>query len=64
MSWEIMRSETKQCHCGKGTITEILEMDDWSRNRSSTEIHCHNCLRKAAEEAEARRQKESANEAL
>jgi len=64
MSWEIMRSETKPCQCGKGTISQILEMDDWNRTRSSTEIHCPDCLQKAAEEAEARRQKESANESL
>ncbi len=35
-----MRSETTKCHCAKGTMTQILESDDWNRMRSHTEIHC------------------------
>lgn len=64
MSWEIMRSETTECHCGKGTMTHTMEMDDWNRTRSSTEIHCPDCLKKAVQEAEERRRKQAANEAL
>jgi hypothetical protein len=64
MSWEIMRSETKQCQCGKGAIIQILEMDDWNGTRSTTEIHCPDSSQKGDEKAEARRQRESANEAL
>ena len=64
MSWEVMRSEIIECHCGKGTMTNIMEMDDWNRTRSSTVIDCPDCREKAAREAEEHRQKELRNEAL
>jgi hypothetical protein len=64
MSWEVMGSQTTECHCGKGTMTHVMEMDDWNRTRSSTEIHCPDCSEKAAREAEERRQEEARNDAL
>jgi len=53
MSWEIMRSEAGPCECGTGAVTYVFEMDDWNRTRSSTEVQCPACRRKADEEAKA-----------
>lgn len=33
MSWEEMYSRDYPCSCGKGTYTEVVEMDDWNRRR-------------------------------
>lgn len=59
-----MSSRTTECYCGKGSITHVTEMDDWNRSRSSTLIHCPDCLKKAADEAEERRQEATRNKAL
>jgi|SRR5215831_10863702 len=64
MSWEVMKSETTKCHCGKGIMTYTMEMDDWNRTRSSTEIHCPDCRARAALEAKERAQRAAGNEAL
>jgi hypothetical protein len=64
MSWDVIKSETTECACGKGTATFVVEMDDWNRVRNHTDIHCPDCLRKAAKDAEERQQKQAANEAL
>lgn len=53
MSWEVMRSETGPCECGEDTETFTFEMDDWSRTRSSREIHCPKCREKKRKEWEA-----------
>ena len=64
MSWEVMKSETTKCHCGKGTMNYIMEMDYWNRVRSATEIHCPECRQRAELEAEKRRQEALRNKAL
>jgi hypothetical protein len=43
MSWEEMVPQKLPCPCGKGTLTRHLEMDDWSRTRQWTEMHCEPC---------------------
>ena len=58
MSWEIMRTETGPCECGKGTKTFTFEMDDWNRTRSSTEIHCPKCREKKQRQLEAEQTRE------
>lgn len=64
MSWEVMSSETVVCRCGKGTVTHVMEMDDWNRVRNHTDIHCPDCRRKAAREADAERRTEAKKEQL
>lgn len=64
MSWEVMRSDTEACACGKGTVTHIMEMDDWNRTRSSIEIHCPECRAKAELAAAAKAEREAKNEDL
>lgn len=64
MSWEVMRSDTEACACGKGTVTRIMEMDDWNRTRSSTEIHCPECRKKDEQAAAARAEREAKNDNL
>lgn len=64
MSWEIMRSETGPCECGAGTITNVMEMDDWNRTRGSTEIHCPACEEKRSRELEANRAREKRRDEL
>ena len=59
MSWEKFSPEIKPCWCGKGTITYIMEMDDWNRTRTSRTINCQECLEKyLSEEKEKTRKKE------
>jgi hypothetical protein len=60
MSWEEIVPHTLPCPCGKGTMTRHLEMDDWNRTKSWTEIHCEPCRleRERREEREASRKKE------
>lgn len=62
--WEVARSNTDKCWCGKGTITYSMEMDDWNRTRNSREIHCPACLKKAQAEEKRRALKEKKKEAL
>jgi hypothetical protein len=64
MSWDVVRSQTDACWCGKGTITHVLEMDDWNRTREHSEFNCSDCETKHREQAEARQQKEEKKEAL
>jgi hypothetical protein len=54
-----MRSEIGPCKCGAGTMTNVMEMDDWNRTRSSTEIHCPACEEKRFREREAYQARES-----
>jgi hypothetical protein len=46
LGWEEMRSNDYPCTCGKGTYTELIEMDDWNRMRRSRIIHCLDCVEK------------------
>ena len=64
MSWEVVRSETKPCWCGKGAITHALEMDDWSRTRSSHVLDCASCELKQREQEAAQQRRENEKEAL
>jgi hypothetical protein len=64
MSWEVMSSDTKPCECGKGTVTHVMEMDDWNRIRNSMEIHCPDCRKKAARRADEQRRTEAQKERL
>lgn len=64
MSWEIMSSDTKPCECGKGTVTHVMEMDDWNRIRNSMEIHCPDCRKMVARRADAQRRKDAKRERL
>ncbi|MBV6682337.1 hypothetical protein KV679_01385 [Bacillus sp. JRC01] len=43
MSWEEMYSGDYPCKCGKGTYTEVVEMDDWNRQREHRTINCPKC---------------------
>ena len=58
MSWEVTRRETHPCDCGAGTETFTVEMDDWNRTRSSTEVHCPKCREKKQREIDAERTRE------
>ena len=58
MSWEVMQTETGLCACGAGTETYTLEMDDWNRTRSATEIHCPGCREKQQQELAADKRRE------
>lgn len=49
MSWEVMSETVEKCECGKGTITDVLEMDDWNNSRSWSTINCKDCYEKALE---------------
>ena len=64
MSWEIMRSETGPCECRAGTMTHFMEMDDWNRTRSSTEIHCPTCREKRSRELDANQARERRRDEL
>jgi hypothetical protein len=33
----------EKCRCGKGTVTYVVEMDDWNRARDHTYINCPAC---------------------
>lgn len=48
MSWEIISRRDYPCSCGKGTYTEVNEMDDWNRSRVHRTMHCTECARKEA----------------
>lgn len=43
MSWEEMDRRDYPCNCGKGTYTEVVEMDDWNRRREHRTINCPEC---------------------
>ena len=43
MSWEEMYRRDYPCSCGKGTYTEVVEMDDWNRRREHRTINCPEC---------------------
>ncbi|MEI3609933.1 hypothetical protein [Pseudogracilibacillus sp. SO10305] len=49
MGWDIMSTDTYPCECGKGTYTEVREMDDWNRIRVHRTINCPICKLKAEE---------------
>lgn len=63
MSWEQMRSDTRPCPCGKGTITYCMDMDDWNRFRHYQIIDCAKCQAEADKrqrlESERERRRES-----
>lgn len=46
MSWEEMYRRDYPCNCGKGTYTEVVEMDDWNRRREHRSINCLECAEK------------------
>lgn len=58
MSWEVMQTTTGPCACGAGTQTYTLEMDDWNRTRSATEIQCPVCSENREHEIEADRKRD------
>lgn len=64
MSWAVMQTQTGPCACGVGTETYTLEMDDWNRTRSATEIHCPECKEKRERELEADRRREERRDEL
>ncbi|MCM3602473.1 hypothetical protein M3175_17200 [Robertmurraya korlensis] len=47
MSWEEMYRRDYPCKCGKGTYTEVGEMDDWNRTRDYKIINCSECNERA-----------------
>lgn len=47
MSWEVMYNKEYPCSCGKGTYTEVVEMDDWNRRREHQTINCPECAENA-----------------
>ncbi|MDY0394934.1 hypothetical protein RWE15_11435 [Virgibacillus halophilus] len=53
MGWEEMNTRVYPCWCGKGTFTEVSEMDDWNRTRSTRTINCPECAKKEEEEKES-----------
>jgi hypothetical protein len=59
-----MQTKTGPCACGAGTETYTLEMDDWNRTRSATEIHCPACREKRAHELEIDRRREKRRDRL
>lgn len=48
MSWEEMYRRDYPCKCGKGTYTEVGEMDDWNRTRDYKIINCLECAESEA----------------
>jgi hypothetical protein len=58
MSWEVMQTTTGPCACGAGTETYTLEIDDWNRTRSATEIHCPVCRERREQELATDRKRE------
>lgn len=38
-----MSEDERPCPCGKGTCTNISEMDDWNRTRSRSRMNCERC---------------------
>lgn len=46
MSWEEMHRRDYPCSCGKGTYTEVVEMDDWKGRREHRTMHCFECAEK------------------
>lgn len=63
MSWEVMYSRDYPCKCGKGTYTEVGEMDDWNRTRDYQVVNCPECAEKAKIAAEEKRKAEAAKKA-
>jgi len=64
MSWEVMQTKTGPCACGAGTETYVLEMDDWNRTRSATQIHCPGCRKKREQELAADQRREDRRDEL
>jgi hypothetical protein len=52
MSWEETYRITKPCYCGRSTITEVGEGDDWNRHREYQIIDCPRCAEEARKKAE------------
>lgn len=63
MSWEEMYRRDYPCKCGKGTYTEVGEMDDWNRTRDYRIINCSECAEKARIAAEEERKAKAEREA-
>lgn len=63
MSWEEMYRKNSPCKCGKGTYTEVGEMDDWNRTRDYQIINCPECAEKARIAAEEERKAKAEREA-
>lgn len=63
MSWEEMYRRDYPCICGKGTYTEIGEMDDWNRTRDYKIINCSECAERARIAAEEERKAKAEREA-
>lgn len=63
MSWEEMYRRDYPCKCGKGTYTEVGEMDDWNRTRDYQIINCPECAEKARIAAEEERKAKAEREA-
>jgi hypothetical protein len=64
MSWEQMRSDTRPCPCGKGTITYCMDMDDWNRFRHYQIIDCAKCQSEADEKQRLESERERRRESL
>jgi hypothetical protein len=46
MSWDEIKKDEVVCPCGKGKYLIALEMDDWNRMRTKTDIQCPACRKK------------------
>lgn len=55
MSYEETYRREKPCKCGKGTVLEIGEMDDWFQSREYVIIKCPDCAEKERIAAEERK---------
>jgi hypothetical protein len=49
MSWDQVSRTAEPCPCGSGTCVTTMEMDDWNRCRTFTEIKCRACGRQNAQ---------------
>jgi hypothetical protein len=59
MSWEEMYRRDYPCKCGKGTYTEIVEMDDWNERREYRRINCPECAEKERIAVEERKREKA-----
>jgi len=64
MSWERMSEETRACPCGKGTVTYVMDMDDWNRTRHYQSINCPTCKAEADRKERLEAEREAKREDL
>jgi hypothetical protein len=63
MSYEEISREQKPCPCGKGSVIDVLEMDDWNRVRHAKIFQCERCKAANNRRAKALAQKQRLAEA-